>query len=288
MIHSSLLPPQPGLWRARVARLSGLAAIGLVTLVVSAGLASSAQAAPHAAGRKPLAVTPVVPKPEAFTPVVPRVQAPKPAGLHPQTGFYGAVSLSASQTTLPGGFTTLTATTTADVGPTPYYIEIFDTKHRSLVAICGSGTSCSTRMTSIFTMTISYVAYVAAYPPYTSFFPPPAIQATSAASYVTYGTAWQLSLSANPTVTDGGTMLTATANVDVGLTPYWIEIFNEDNGTLIHECAYGSTCSVRYSPPTGPWTAHLIAFVANHSYSLPPANIQASSNEQDVTVQIIK
>jgi hypothetical protein len=45
---------------------------------------------------------------------------------------------------------TYTATTNTDVGPTPYYIEIFDAgnspanlQNWSRIAVCGAGTSCS-------------------------------------------------------------------------------------------------------------------------------------------------
>jgi hypothetical protein len=268
--------PRPGSWLTRATWPSSLATLGLAAFVASTVLASSAQAATHASPSKPLAVTRVVP----------RVQAPKTATLAPQISFNGTVSLKATPTTLAGGYTTLTATTTADVGPTPYYIEIFDATAGDLLAVCGVGTSCSASTTLIFAgLTHSYVAYVSAY---STAFPPPDIQSISAVSYVTWAeTGWQVSLSANPTYTNGSTTLTATANHDVGPTPYYIEIFNE-NGTLIHECPSGSTCSVSYSPPPNKIFQHLIAFVSSYGTSLPPGNIQASSNEVDVLGQNIQ
>jgi hypothetical protein len=42
-----------------------------------------------------------------------------------------------------GGIVTLTATTNADVGPTPYYITIYSETTGAALAICASGTTCS-------------------------------------------------------------------------------------------------------------------------------------------------
>ena len=62
-----------------------------------------------------------------------------------------------------GGTAVLTASSAYDVGPTPYYIEIFDQTTGARVAICGSGTSCSGSASYSYATTHTYVAYVARY-----------------------------------------------------------------------------------------------------------------------------
>src|SRR5215467_9882435 len=62
---------------------------------------------------------------------------------------------------LVGGTATLTATTLSDVGPTPYYIEIFDKNTNARVGVCGYGTTCSTTVTQSAVTTHCYVAYIA-------------------------------------------------------------------------------------------------------------------------------
>jgi len=51
-----------------------------------------------------------------------------------------------------------------DVGPTPYYITIFDTRSGELMAICGSGTSCQAPIFGNLTLETSgcltFVAYI--------------------------------------------------------------------------------------------------------------------------------
>jgi hypothetical protein len=71
-----------------------------------------------------------------------------------------------------------------DVGPTPYYTEIFDQTADTLVAICGSGYSCSTTVTEYSSDSHVFEAYVASY---TSSFPPLGVQAASDPVIVTWG-----------------------------------------------------------------------------------------------------
>lgn len=62
---------------------------------------------------------------------------------------------------------TLTATTSRDVGSSPFYIEIYDVSgglgNGILKGYCASGTSCSISVTASIRITSTYVAYVAPY-----------------------------------------------------------------------------------------------------------------------------
>src|SRR5690348_15935472 len=68
------------------------------------------------------------------------------AGTAPLTGHasLAVITLAASNTDGgPGHPVTLTATSNVDVGPTPYYLQIFDVTSNSQLASCGYGTACS-------------------------------------------------------------------------------------------------------------------------------------------------
>lgn len=197
-------------------------------------------------------------------------------------GTVWSVSLAAAPTTVGvGGSTTLTATTTIDVGPTPFFIEIYDVTTGTQVGVCGSGTTCSAVVSSSSATTQEYVAYIASG---STAFPPPGIQASSADSYVTWAKiylalrgssgGWTLSLSA-PRYTESQETVTATANADVYPTPYYIEVFDEATGRMIGDCGSGSSCSITYVPTE---ESNLVAFVSDLSTALPPAGAVASSN----------
>jgi hypothetical protein len=63
---------------------------------------------------------------------------------HPAAGNGFAVSLAASSVyPLIGQSVTLTATTNANVGPTPYYITIYSETTGAELAVCGFGTTCT-------------------------------------------------------------------------------------------------------------------------------------------------
>lgn len=66
------------------------------------------------------------------------------ATAHPAAGNGFTVSLAASSTDpYLGTPVTLTATANTDVGPTPYYISIYDETTGAELAVCGSGSTCS-------------------------------------------------------------------------------------------------------------------------------------------------
>jgi hypothetical protein len=179
-----------------------------------------------------------------------------------------SVSLAASPTTVAvGGSTTLTATTSADVSSSPFFIEIYDTSTHTLLNSCGDGTVCTATETADQAMTDSFVAYVASYD---SSDPPRAVQATSAVGYVTWSDeGFGVSLA-----TTAGSA-TATATVPGSPGPYTMEIFDETaGGTLLTSCASVPTCTASTS------AGHeLVAFVSapGADTTLPPTDGQASS-----------
>jgi PASTA domain len=188
------------------------------------------------------------------------------------------VSLVAGSPNLaPGGTSLLTATANQDVGPTPYFIEIFDLTTGALVVECGFGTSCATTVTQSGSTFQDYFAYVSSFG---TTVPPPNIQATSGIVVVTWMT---ITLDASPTVLLPGrtTLLTATASLDVGPTPYFIEIFDILAGTFVVECGSGSTCSSFVTRQSG--ISEYIAYISGFSTTFPPANIRSESGGVNVT-----
>jgi len=184
-----------------------------------------------------------------------------------------SVSLKAVPTTTFVGFSsTLTATTSADVGPTPFYTQIYDATTGTRLTVCGVGTTCAVNTSQLFATTHRFVAYVS---DLTAAFPPTGIQATSNSSFVTWNNnGYRVSLTS---VSSGGLQrtLTATSNTNVGPTPYYIEIFNARTGSRLAICGTGTTCSTTVSILT---RGDYVAFISANSTSLPPLSTQASSN----------
>ena len=87
-------------------------------------------------------------------------------------------------------------------------------------------------------------------------------------------TGWRISLSA--VNASENIIAIANTNMDVGPTPYYIEILNQ-NGTRLAECPSGTSCTASFFLPSGS-SEDLVAFVSALSTSLPPVNTQASSN----------
>ena len=174
-----------------------------------------------------------------------------------------SVSPAASPNNLgTGGTTTLTATANQDVGPTPWFILIFDEVSHALVCSAGSGTTCTVSITQGGPVIIDYVAYVSSF---STTEPPANIQASNGPVWVSWGLS--VSLTAVPAaLTAGGTTaLTASANVNVGPTPWFIVILDSTTGTVVAVCGSGTTCS----------TTVTMAGCAVHTYN---AYISATSN----------
>lgn len=181
------------------------------------------------------------------------------------------VQLQGAGTTIPVGSTrTLTATSSHDVGPSPYWLQIFDITSGTRLALCGSGTSCNASVTQTTTTTHEYVAYVA----YAStLVPPQGTIGQSARTWLTWSNSgWTVMLTPDFTV---DYRVTATTNADVGPTPYWIEIFDVGSGQLLRTCGAGTSCTVPVQPGCG--GATYAAFVSGYGTTILPPNVQASS-----------
>jgi len=190
-------------------------------------------------------------------------------------------SLSASSTNLwPKQYSTLTATTNQDVGPTPYYLSIYDATANSYIKICGSGTTCSMSVTQPTATTHVYRAYVSYYPTVN---PPAGQQAVSGSvTVVWHGVSVRLAASPTTTSVNGTSTLTATASQDVGPSPFWIQIYDATTGVRLKYCGFGTVCSVPTSQAVAT-THRFIAFVSDLSASYYPTGIQATSNSSYVT-----
>jgi hypothetical protein len=169
--------------------------------------------------------------------------------------------------------TTLTATANTNVGPTPWYIEIFDTTTRAELMICSSGTSCSVNVSQSSGTSHSYVAFISGYG---TSYPPPSIQVTSNSFTVTW---LVVSLSASPQYLQANslTTITATTNANVGPSPYYIEIFDTTQQAQFAICPSGTTCGGQIL-----WNAAtaqtFVAYISSYGTAYPPPNIQATSN----------
>jgi hypothetical protein len=175
-----------------------------------------------------------------------------------------------------GASTTLTATTQIDVGPTPYYIEIFDATTATRVAVCSAGTSCQATVSQSAATSHAYVAYVSNN---SATMPPGSIQSTTDKTFVTWSsTGYTVSLPAQLYCYGPGEVhtVTATANVNVGPTIYYIEVFNATTGARLASCGTGTSCAATVACGTTKME-NLVAFISNNATSFPPGNIQASS-----------
>jgi hypothetical protein len=198
---------------------------------------------------------------------------------HSGAGYF--ISLSANSTMVaPAVWTALTATTNIDVGPTPYYIAIYDVTFAEFLGECATGTSCTTYVSEPVATTHYFIAYIS---DLTSSYPPSNIQATSNLTYVMWLTI-SVTLSANPQTlgVGGSSLLTASTNVDIGPTPYYIALFDQSTQTLLAWCGFGTTCTSSVSA-SSPNADTFIAYVSLQSTGYPPPTIQATSNQVSVT-----
>lgn len=203
-----------------------------------------------------------------------------PAGLQASSSYVYvtwksvSISLQANPSTAAiGGNNTLTSTTSEDIGPSPFYAEIFDLTTNTRVGVCGFGTTCSATVSQAAATTHKYVAYVSNYDAAN---PPAGLQATSNFAFATWSNAGYTVSTTATNSTYGHATVTATANVDVGPTPYYIEIFDLTTNTRVGVCGSGSTCSVDVAVNFG--KNDFVSFISSYDTALPPANTQASSN----------
>jgi hypothetical protein len=89
---------------------------------------------------------------------------------------------------------------------------------------------------------------------------------------------WMVTLKASPTglLPGQASTLTATANMDVEPTPYYLRIYDETTGAYVATCGSGTTCSTTVTQPA-PVTDDYMALVSDASPSYPPGSVQAGS-----------
>ena len=198
------------------------------------------------------------------------------------------VELSASPPTLPvGQSATLTATAGADVGPTPWFIDIYDMTAGTLLRACGFGTTCSVNVAEGLETTHAFAAYVGAPSPAP---PPSVVQGTSNTAFVSWTNSGIRVTLAGPEIVnvqqDGPGTYTATTNVDVETispsVPAVLIIYDETTGSMIGFTSVGHTYSVKVTPSES--GDYLVAFVEHYiqvqSQFYPPQlyTVIASSN----------
>jgi hypothetical protein len=189
------------------------------------------------------------------------------------------ISLAGSPVALqPGGTTTLTATASLDVSTTPFFIEIFDATSGAQVTECGFGATCATSVTQTGSTVRTYVAYVSDLSP---IFPPPDIRAQSLAAVVSWVT---ITLSISPTNLPARSAATvqAVASLDVGPTPFFIQVYDRDTHQKAIGCSTGSVCVGQVSQAS-PGQHVYIAYVSAFADTGPPPDIRATSDSIFVT-----
>jgi hypothetical protein len=188
------------------------------------------------------------------------------------------VFLQASQTTLPvGQAVTLTATTSRPVDYSPWDIEVIDLTDGHVVCDRGGTATCPGTVTENVATTHKFAAFICNHAP-TSLSEVTNIRSQSAGGFVTWSNdGWQISLTAPAETLSGTETVTATTNMSVTPTKFYIEIFDETTGQEICNQAFNTACT---NPSFTPSRAgdDLVAFVSLSGTALPPSGIEASSN----------
>jgi hypothetical protein len=256
-----------------------------ITILAMTGAPAIAATAPHGKPTLPASAASAAPAhtaPAAHAPMRKPASRGARADTHRECIFLFLESFTTSATTVATGTAvTLTATVSCDIGPTPYWQQIFDTTTGALVGNCAFGTTCTATVSQSVAGTHDYVAYIDG----GGSTPPPSANPGSTAvdnAYVTWEAPpddFSVSMSGPSEIgwESGPGTYSAYVNQDVGPTPYYIEIFNETTDTLLAACGIGIECTISYTPPVGT-AENLVAFVSGYSAALPPAAIQASSN----------
>lgn len=173
------------------------------------------------------------------------------------------VSISSSNSYAPiGGSVTLTASSDIDVGPTPYWLDIVDSTTGKVIANCGAGITCSASVSEVLAGTHNFYAEVSGYDGASP------IEKVSSTIAVTW---YDLYFSASATYVPVGTSvtLTATTNINVGPTPYYIIIKDSTTGYTLNTCGTGYSCSYSYtagSPTTQSFYAEITGYNQNPVY----------------------
>jgi hypothetical protein len=183
-----------------------------------------------------------------------------------QTQSNGTADLN---TVAVGAVVTLSATSYLDVGPSPYYLEIYDMTAGTRICLQGMGTTCTTTVSQNAAATHVYRAYVA------SRSDTPPIDGRywrSADSYVTWndGTKTAL-LHFNESNVLG--ILGSAPSIPQG---YVFEIFDENSGQPIATCA-ASPCNI-FGGDASVFDGYVAFIAPAASTTLPPVGLLASSN----------
>lgn len=186
-----------------------------------------------------------------------------------------SVSLTASQTSLwPMAYATLTATTNMDVGPTPYYIRIWDPKAASFLATCGSGTTCSVAVSRDNADLSSFTARVV---------DGNGIIVASMFETVSWHGGGLKFVPAEPTLPIAGTMLlSAVTDFDISPTPFYIQLFDVAAGTTLATCGTGTGC-VAAVRQTAAATRRFRACLTAGVQAFPPTSFLECTDDQFVT-----
>ncbi|HEX7837770.1 MAG TPA: hypothetical protein VF469_09920 [Kofleriaceae bacterium] len=192
----------------------------------------------------------------SFTAMVTDVQNPPVASASTTIHWHSAgVKLAASATTVPvGGASTITAITDYDIASSPFYTELYDDTTATFLQSCGAGTTCSVSVSQTAATTHRYRACFSAFG---TSYPPPNILECTAVKYVT----WSNSGAAVSLTVSSGTV-TATSSIDVGTTPYYLQIYDL-TGSRIASCGTGTTCTTSFTAAWG--GSYLLALIGPSS-----------------------
>lgn len=265
-------------------RRTAMTVVGM--LIVGAGNIAAADAAsadpappqrdrPSGSSTKPAPVRPA----DAWSPgQAPRV-TPKPHraardAVAPLAAW--SVTIGATSTNLlPTQWSTITATANQDVGPTPYYIVIRGVPwggSPAIVAVCGSGTTCSASVTRPDPGQTTYTAYIASYPDGTTVNNVQAQGPNGGYNIVWRGIGIGLASNVSTTTIGGAVQVTATVGEDVGPTPFHIQIYDTATGERLAVCGIGTSCSAVVSQNVA-LTRGYTSVVGSNSWEYPPTGV---------------
>lgn len=188
---------------------------------------------------------------------------------------------SGSDNQISGDTVVLNATSSRDILPSPFFLEIWDVSTGgppALLRSCFTGTVCSTSVVQT-TSSFSTHWYIATFGDDSSTYPPTRLQTTSGVTYVTWcDSEAPLSVTQGPTAANGQQTVIASSNIDLGRSDTNLEIFDEATGALLNVCQTGSTCTAAFTPAFGSGS-HIVAFItATVIDTLPPIGVERSSN----------
>ncbi|HEX3479825.1 MAG TPA: hypothetical protein VHT91_32610 [Kofleriaceae bacterium] len=204
----------------------------------------------------------------SFTAVISDLVNPPVASMSTQVYWHvSGVKLTPSVTTLAVGATaTLTATTDYDISSSPFWVQLYDDTTATLLKSCGGGTQCSA---TVGQTTATTHAYRACFSGFGAAMPPPNLLECTAERFI----AWSSTgISVVLSVSQGA--VTAFASVDVGPTPYFIQIF-DFAGSRLAACGSGRSCSAAFNAT---WSGSYLVAVVGPSVTAPDATATSVSS----------